>query len=132
MPMQIKFLLCTLLFTACAAPKPGDEEYTASPKYEENLISEIEIATSDATNAYDLIRKLRPHWLRSRGRRSIKYPQASYPVVYVNQNRYGDINSLSALGKQNITEIRYLDAGDATTFLGTNHAGGAIMVTIFY
>ncbi len=131
MTLRIKIILYALFFSACAASGGGNNE-SSTARYDENLITEVEIITNNAINAYDLIHNLRPHWLRSRGRRSIKFPQTSYPVVYVNENRYGDISSLSSIGKQNITEIRHLDAADATTFLGSNHAGGAILITIFY
>ncbi len=93
-------------------------------------IKQEEIQKQLAANAYELIRKLRPHWLRSRGRRSIHFDEeASYPKVYVNEFCNGDINSLDAISTEYIKEISYITAGAASARFGLNHASGAILIT---
>lgn len=121
--------LALLLLAGCATTQKRDD---IGPRYTPDLLTEDEIAASGAANAYDLIRNLRPHWLQGRGRKSIMFDSASVPVVYVNGNRYGDVNSLASISKDNITLIEFLNAGDATTLLGVNHPSGAIMITIYY
>jgi hypothetical protein len=96
-----------------------------------DIISAEEIQESGANNAYDLIRGLRPHWLQGRGRKSILHNEVSYPLVYVNGNEHGPIDSLWRISVENITKIQYLNPGDAANQLGMNHPSGAILITMF-
>jgi len=83
-----------------------------------------------ASDAYDLIRKLRPSWLR-RGHRSNHFNKtASYATVYVNGSKYGDIDSLLSIPAEQIKEIRFMNAGEAAIRYGWNHSGGAILISI--
>jgi hypothetical protein len=79
-------------------------------------------------NAYEVVQRLRPGWLRTRGRISIQYPTAQNPVVYVDNIRFGSPNSLRQVSVDAIEEIRYMGASEATTRFGTGHAGGVILV----
>jgi hypothetical protein len=129
--MRLFTLITLLSATTLAACSTSKDTYGRKPPYSRDFISQEEIHRSSATNAYDLIRTLRPHWLRGRGTKSIKYEQASYPVVYVNGARHGGIGSLSTISVENITRIRFLNAGDASNQLGMNHPSGAIMISLF-
>jgi hypothetical protein len=51
------------------------------------------------------------------------------PRVYVDDVSYGNINSLSNLNTNQIREIRFLSAQNATTRWGTGHMAGVILVT---
>ncbi len=42
---------------------------------------------------------------------------------------YGSIENLANLNAMSVREIRYLNATDATTRLGTGYVGGVILVT---
>ncbi|MDQ7052280.1 MAG: hypothetical protein Q9P14_05110 [candidate division KSB1 bacterium] len=126
---KLSLIFVLLALCACAAPRNGEQ---ATGGRDRNLISLAEIQSSHASNAYDLIRELRPHWLRGRGQKSIKFASVAYPVVYVNGNRHGSVQSLYNLTTDNITEIQFLDPGDATVRFGANHPSGAILVTMFY
>ncbi len=68
------------------------------------------------------MRRLRPRWLRGRG--------GDLPVVYVEQVRRGELEVLERLVPEDVAELRFLSAGDATLRFGTNHAGGAILVSL--
>jgi hypothetical protein len=113
---------------ACSSVK---ETSTTKVRYSRDCIYSEEIQNNSATNAYDLVSSLRPHWLRGRGPKSIVNEEASYPVVYVNDSRHGDVNSLATISTDQITEIRFFNAGDATIRFGLNHPSGAIAITIF-
>ena len=127
--MRTAMLLPVLVSLACSI---STGSYTTHPSYTRKSIFVAEIEKSSATNAYELISNLRPHWLKGRGPKSIvSYAEASYPVVYVNGNRYGGQDSLGSISVANITGIRFLSAGDATTKYGIGHSGGAIEITIF-
>lgn len=49
-------------------------------------------------------------------------------VVYLDGVRYGRVESLRNLNLEEIREIEFIDAGDATTRFGTDHLGGAILI----
>jgi DUF4097 and DUF4098 domain-containing protein YvlB len=109
--------------------KKGGEIRTKSISYARNCLSYEEIQKSNTTNEYDLIRKLRQHWLYRRGRKTIQHGVANYPMVYMNNLKYGNINSLWEISVESIKEIRFLNSGDATIRFGTDHIGGAILIT---
>ena len=102
-----------------------------------NVISAEEIAKSSASNAYDLIKTLRPQWLRARGI-STGMPDPSGGgvsdpgggiAVYVDGARQGGLDQLENIGAERVQELRYLSANDATQKYGTGHTQGAIEVT---
>jgi hypothetical protein len=101
-----------------------------------NVITAEEIAKSGADNAYDLVKTLRPQWLRARGI-STGMPDPSGGgvsdpgggiMVYVDGVRVGGVDQLENFGAERIQEMRYLNATDATTKYGTGHTQGAIEV----
>jgi len=103
----------------------------AAPRTQE-LIPEGEIAAnaSEASNALQIIEKLRPQMLRTRGTGSPNDPTGEKvrPKVYVDNVAYGDLSTLSNLNASQIREIRFVNSRDATTTWGTGHMGGVIHV----
>ncbi len=71
----------------------------------------------------DVIRRLRPSWLRQR-------TSGDDAVVYVENLRRGGTNVLRNIAVEQLWELRYLDGSNATTRFGTGHRGGAILVTL--
>ena len=90
---------------------------------------EIRLAGASSQTAYDAIAQLRPEYLRSRGRSSLRSAAPPTAVVYVNDIRYGDLLSLKAISIEGVHMIAYMSASDATTRFGTDHLGGAILIT---
>ena len=104
--------------------------HLARGAYDPNLITEDEIVDSHASNAYDVIHKLRANFLSYRGKISIYSPATvSMPTVYVDEQRYGDINVLPTIPAEVIATIRLYRAWDATTHYGINNASGVISIT---
>jgi hypothetical protein len=98
-----------------------------------DVIAESEIVSraSDAANALQIIQKLRPQMLTTRGLGSptdIK-GETTRPKIYVDNISYGDLGSLQNIAANQIREIRFLNSRDATTQWGTGHMGGVILVT---
>ena len=86
-----------------------------------------EISVEDA---YEAVQRLRPTWLRRRGRASLSFPTSNAPVVYLNGIRNGPISSLRQMNILGVHLIEFIGVADATTRFGTGHAGGVIAVQI--
>ncbi len=114
---QLFVLGTVVLVTACAAASQSSD----SPRRQRNLITAEELQSINAISVVAAVRRLRPQWVRTSGRRD-------EPVVYVDDFRAGHIAALDRLSIHDIAELRYLSASDATTRYGTGHDGGVILV----
>ncbi len=121
-------IFCALGLLACWTTTAPYKDY----RLDRNYIFIDEIQSSGSATAFNLIRTLRPHWFRGRGPKSLVHDTVSFPIIYVDGNRYGDINSLLSFPVTNITEIQYMNAGDATIKLGMDHPAGAILISMFH
>jgi len=122
------YLFALTAVVACASSKT--ERASIPTSSDRNLITEEEIRAVPATNLYDLVQKLRPNMLRSRGQSTLGGSAISdYPVVYVDGRSYGDVGSLRSLIPNQVSMIRYYDATDAAGKFGMINASGVIDVT---
>ena len=95
-----------------------------------DVITVADIEKINVSNAMDVIQRLHPEFLRGRGRNSIASGDAQYPVVYVDGVRAGELSVLRSIPANDVREIRFVSAADATTRYGTGHTGGVIEVRI--
>jgi hypothetical protein len=81
--------------------------------------------------AYDLISRLRPGFLVSRGQASISNATAtsSYPNIYLDGVPYGDISTLRGIEASHVAEVRLFQAWEAQTKFGVGNNGGVIAIT---
>lgn len=96
-----------------------------------NLITEEEIrAEASASNAFDLIRRLRPAFLRTRGATTFNdpSPDAGYPSIFVNKQYYGGFSTLPSIATETLTEIRYVPAAEASPMFGARYPAGVISI----
>ena len=93
-----------------------------------DVITEDEIAKTSATNAYDVIRKLRGNFFASRGKTSMIGTSDSDPTVYVDDREYGPLASLRTIPASQITSIRLYRSWEASTKYGMGNMGGVIAV----
>ena len=135
MRTQLVSFAATVAVLACAGASQGGSggaEATAATgattRRQGNVITAEEIASSSATNAYDAVRQLRSHWLTTRGVSGTRDAGAGGIVVYVDGARRGGLDALEQIGIEQVGEIRFLDASNATTRYGTGHTNGAIEV----
>ena len=113
-----------------------DSAKTAKPKIKRspNVISleEIEQIRAEAPDAYAIVQRLRPQYFRVRGSGPFdpaRPSEARGPKVVVDGTPRGDLDTLHQIPSTMVKEIRYLNAGDATTQYGTGYDGGAILVS---
>lgn len=98
-------------------------EYT---RRDSNVLTLEEIQATHHMDAHEIVRGLRPHWLRIRGPNSF---YSENPImVYVDGHRMGGPEALSSIPKLNIREIRFYDAAAAQSRFGLNNTNGAIAV----
>lgn len=116
--MRLLVVSVGLTAAACAA---GASAGGGGAGYSRDLISEAELAEVTETDAYDIVRRLRPGWLQTRG-------MGANPVAYLDDIRLGGPDQLRSVYVDQIKEIRFISASDATTRWGTDHTGGVIQV----
>ena len=130
-----------LALVFAASPNAAHAQETKA-SYGRDLITQAEIQdrAPDATNAYEVVTRLRPHFLRERssgttpnsmttgGNRTVQAERQPV-VVYVNGAKSNvPTVSLREIHSTSVIEILYLNASDATTRYGTGHNNGAILV----
>jgi len=124
--MKICYVFALTSLIACASTGGG----SAAPRIDRNIITETEIQSVPSSSLYDLIEKLRPNFLRSRGATSINAAGASeYAAVYVDGRSYGDLGSLRSLVSSQVQEVHYYDANSAAQRFGMINGSGVIEVT---
>lgn len=107
----------------------GGGESEAVTSSTRNLITEADLEGMDQLSAYEAIRRLKPTWLRYRGQSVLLGPGREGLRIYVDGTYFGDAETLGNLRVQNVQEIRFLDARQATLRFGTGHTVGAILIT---
>lgn len=119
-----------LMTLSCATSGSGNGLRPKGRSQDVIVESEIAASASEASTAMQIIEKLRPQMLRSRGLGSPTdvTGESARPKVYVDNVAYGDVAALSNLTANQIKEIQYINSRDATTKWGTGHMGGVILV----
>ena len=115
-------LCCTIIACASGGTAPAGKD--------RNFISlmEIERARLPGWSTYDLISRLRPHFLRSPSAVSLEDRDPIFPVVYVDEIFHGQLESLREFSIDRLNSIEYLSPYDATTRFGSHIQGGAILI----
>lgn len=120
---------------ACASasgPATGPTTGTRSTRTPD-LITKADIDATPAGNAYDLVNRLRPQWLRPTGIGSVSGGTAtSYGiVVFLDNVRMGGLESLRSMDAGSIMSIRYMTAERAASLpgIGRDPVAGAIVVS---
>jgi len=93
------------------------------------VITEEEIASSNAINAYEAVQKLRANFLADRGKTTILGRSPSKPTVYVDGVQFGDVTSLRSISATVVQSIRLYRAYEAEQRYGNGVMGGVIEVT---
>ena len=92
-----------------------------------SMISASEIDSAHQTTAYELIRKLRPQFLLSRGKLSLLLSEpAALPRIYVDDQYYGEASTLRSIMAETIESVRFYSAAAAQYKYGHDNAAGVI------
>ena len=79
-------------------------------------------------NAYLLVQRLRPLWLRERGKKSILFDQGI--IVYEGRMLRGNVESLQYIPTIDVHSVRFLPPDRANLIYGVGHPHGAIVVEV--
>ena len=95
------------------------------------LITQQEInAAGMSGSAYEVISRLRPGFLVSRGQTTLSGDQSvAYPNVYLDGVAFGDMGTLRNIDAAQIAEIRMYQSWEAQTKFGLGNSGGVIAIT---
>lgn len=102
---------------------------TAGPRRSASILTAEEIVDVPATTVYEVVQRVRPQWLRARSLPTSAAVQPTPPMVYLDGVRVGRIGELRRMRPQIVARMEFLSPTDATGRFGTNHDGGAILVT---
>lgn len=111
----------TLGVAGCASGGGGGSRPAGSSA---NRIVRAELEPLGQIDALQAVQRLRSRWVQSRAGVS-----AEPPVLYVDGTRRGSADELRFIRVDEVEQMEYMSAGDATTRFGTGHTGGAILVT---
>jgi hypothetical protein len=92
-----------------------------------NRISRSEVNQTPASTAYDVVRRVRPEFLRSSARR-VAAGSYTQPVVYIDALASGSLSTLAMIPVQSVIDITYFAPVDAMVRFGPSHGAGAIVV----
>jgi hypothetical protein len=92
-------------------------------------LTQADLAAANTDNLYDAIAKLRPEWLSSRGPSSVTNSTPTSVDIYMNGTMLGKADYLRDMHLQDVTSVRYWDAGTASARFGMGHPRGVIEIT---
>ena len=124
---KIARLSLVVALSACASTSGG------STRPNPDVITRAEIYNSSTSNAYELIVRLRPSWLRAPATGSIGggVVQRQVILVYLDHQRLEDLEALKTISVDGIDSAQWLEASRVQTVLPEVPSGpiaGAIVL----
>ncbi|MEO8909150.1 MAG: hypothetical protein ABI408_02845 [Gemmatimonadaceae bacterium] len=124
------------LLTACARPAidPADltstmaMAMTTAPRRADYLTDdEITSTNADASTAYDALARLRPNWFAAHGVTSFSANGKAFAMVYLDGQKYGDLNMLRNVEAFQVANARYYDVTQAGARFGIAAGSGGVI-----
>ncbi len=116
---------------ACASAAPAVESFdtpTTAPRWAEVLTAEeITNTKAEEVSAYEALSRLRPNWLAAHGVTSFSQKGTAYAIVYMDDQKYGDLNTLKNFKAFQVSEIRYYDFTQAGARFGVAAGNGGVI-----
>jgi hypothetical protein len=125
------YLLCAcVLMAACATGGTVQRPLARAelPSYDRRQLVLGDENRRDAGSAYDLIRRLRPEYLMSRGPTSILLNVSETPEVYIDGMRRGGLEELQSLPASEVLDVHFYPVSSVPVSLTGNHPAGVIAV----
>ena len=128
---SIRFLVSLVAALVLVSACSGNSGSARGPSRDRNMITTEELATTNGLSAYEVVQRLRPHWLNARGgARSLGL--RTEVVVFSDNIRLGGVDVLRNLPANTVREMKYMDATEASNQLpgvgSGEHIAGAIVI----
>ncbi len=127
--MKKLFAIAAFIVAAGCASVPSQSVQGAPGHRDKLFAAEIQANRSPGMSAYDLIEHMRPEYLRSRGANSLRTTTPPTAIVYLDNSKYGDLQSMRTISADMVVQVEYLSAASAQTRFGMDHTGGAILIS---
>jgi hypothetical protein len=95
---------------------------------QQTVISRADIERAHVSTVLDAIRRYRSDALVARAPSSIYLDKQTYPVVFLDNELYGQIDELRNISADAVEEIRFFSGTDAVRRFGAQYGGGVIQV----
>ena len=129
--MSVKHLYLVAVAAIMACAPAGGTSRTSAVHRAANLLTaeEIGAANADVTTVYDAVARLRPNWLAGHGVTSAVSNGAgtAFAIVFVDGQRYGDLNSLRNIPAYDVGDIRYYDVTQAGAKFGIRGGSSGVI-----
>ena len=114
--------IAAMAVAGCAANRGA-----RGPSTNTNLITQQEIEDSHQPNLFDVVRALRPMWLRQITA-TVQSSQDIGVTVYVDNQRVGSVDVLREMPPTNAVSLHYYSASEAQSHFGLGNLHGVIQV----
>jgi len=129
--------LCNPATAQTPTPAPADSAAAQAaaaparaPRRDANLITRPEIESNGGRNAYELVTRLRPRWLRAIAASTGAAGEMDPVYVYLDGARVGPApRELYRITAEQIAELRYIPSQEAVARWGGYHSSGVIFIT---
>lgn len=101
---------------------------TRGPSTNTSLITQQEIEDSHQPNLFDVVRALRPMWLRQMTA-TVESSQDVGITIFIDNQRVGGLDVLRDMAPTSATALRYYSASEAQSHFGLGNLHGVIEVT---
>ena len=112
--------------TAAIACASAGNSTGGSAGHDYNVITADEVAGSTAQNAYEMINKMRPQYLKTRGRTTVLLDTPDRASVFMDGVLFGTPDALKTIATSQIREVRFYAATDAGIKFGSQYGAGVI------
>ena len=120
------FAILTLFILGCS--KEATLARPTPPGRSANVITLAELAETPELTALQVVQRLKPTWLRTRGRGS--FVLSAGVKVYVDGALRGKVGELRRIRSTDVQMMQFISGVQATQRWGTDHPDGAILVTV--
>ena len=100
----------------------------AAEPHDSAVITRDDIERTDAVTALDVVRRLRPQYLTSRGQSSLLLDPQTTPIVFLDAQPLGAISQLDQVRAADLEEIHFYNGPQAVQKFGARYGGGVIQL----
>ena len=128
--MRAACLAATCAIAACASGGAGASS-TSGPQRSRTQITAAEIKATNATTLYEVVERLHPEWLSSRGPKTMGGATGQIDTgvqVYIDTQAAGTVEVLRQFPITSAALLKYYSAADAQTRFGLGNLNGVIQI----